>query len=96
MDIAKRHYLRRVPLPFRIGDSQVSTPVSPPIPREWTSWLDPQKATYLHDPQGLIQTIQAGHSHEVTRSRREELLTLLMVELLFRHYRGIRRELALR
>jgi hypothetical protein len=95
-DIVKRHYVRRAPLPLRVGNPQISTPVHLPIPPEWTDWLDPQKATYLHDPQGLIQTIQAGRSHEMTHSQREEFLTLLMVELLFRHYRGIRRELALR
>jgi hypothetical protein len=95
-DIVRRHYLHRTPSPLRVGDLRASTPPPPPLPAEWADWLDPRSATYLHDPQGVVDTVRTGRSHELTRSRREEFLTMLMVELLFRHYSGIRRELALR
>ena len=93
-DIVRRHYLHRTPSPLRVGGPAKSTP--PPLPAEWADWLDPRNATYLHDPQDLVDTVRTGRSHELTKSRREEFLTMLMVELLFRHYPRLRRSLALR
>lgn len=91
-DIIRRHYLRRNPAPLLSGPRQSSAPADHALPAELAEWL-PAGESLLNDADGLADEVKQGNGQRLTGSRRAEFLTRLQVELLCRHYRGIRREL---
>jgi hypothetical protein len=87
-NVVRRHYLSRVPRPILVA----SRP--PAIPSEWAKLLTRPAASPLHDCKGLLERVRSGRGDDLSSTERREFLTMLQVQLLFEHYPGIRRELA--
>jgi hypothetical protein len=90
-DVIRRHYLQSTPAPIRIGQSSHEPDSQAFLPG--LAELLHEGRTHLHEENGLAEEMKRAGSNGVSNSRKVEFLTVLQVELLFRNYPGIKREL---